>query len=75
MNSNDFAQADRRHSDRFPIVREVRYRVLNKRSSEEIGDGKNRQHIEFRCLVHHRTHVAARATHGISHQLAGPTEQ
>ena len=40
MNSNDNAQADRRHSDRFPIEREVRYRVLNKRSSEEIGDGK-----------------------------------
>ena len=40
MNSNDNAQADRRHSDRFPIEREVRYRVLNKRSSEEMGDGK-----------------------------------
>jgi hypothetical protein len=37
---NDNAQADRRHSDRFPIEREVRYRVLNKRSSEEVGDGK-----------------------------------
>lgn len=40
MNLNDKAQADRRHSDRFPIEREVRYRVLNKRSSEEAGDGK-----------------------------------
>lgn len=40
MNSNDNAQANRRHSDRFPIEREVRYRVLNKRSSEETGDGK-----------------------------------
>ena len=40
MNSNDSAQADRRHSDRFPIEREVRYRVLNKRSGEEAGDGK-----------------------------------
>jgi c-di-GMP-binding flagellar brake protein YcgR len=40
VNSNDSAQADRRHSDRFPIEREVRYRVLNKRSSEETGDGK-----------------------------------
>ena len=39
MNLND-EQADRRHSDRFPIEREVRYRVLNKRSSEETGDGK-----------------------------------
>ncbi len=38
--SNDNAQADRRQSDRFPIEREVRYRVLNKRSSEEVGDGK-----------------------------------
>jgi hypothetical protein len=33
-------QADRRHSDRFPIEREVRYRILSKRSAEEIGDGK-----------------------------------
>jgi hypothetical protein len=40
VNQNDNAQADRRHSDRFPIEREVRYRVLNKRSSEETGDGK-----------------------------------
>jgi hypothetical protein len=31
---------DRRHSDRFPIEREVRYRVLSKRSGEETGDGK-----------------------------------
>ena len=31
---------DRRASDRFPIEREVRYRILNKRTSEEIGDGK-----------------------------------
>jgi c-di-GMP-binding flagellar brake protein YcgR len=33
-------QADRRHSDRFPIEREVRYRVLNKQSGDETGDGK-----------------------------------
>jgi hypothetical protein len=33
-------QADRRHSDRFPIEREVKYRVLNKRGGEEAGDGK-----------------------------------
>ena len=33
-------QADRRQSDRFPIEREVRYRVLNKRSGEESGEGK-----------------------------------
>lgn len=33
-------RADRRHADRFPIEREVRYRVLNKRSGEESGDGK-----------------------------------
>lgn len=31
---------DRRHSDRFPIEREVRYRVLNKRGGDEAGDGK-----------------------------------
>ena len=34
------SQAERRHSDRFPIEREVRYRVLNKRSGEETGDGR-----------------------------------
>ena len=31
---------DRRHSDRFPIEREVHYRVLSKRSAEESGEGK-----------------------------------
>jgi hypothetical protein len=40
VNLNDNAQTDRRHSDRFPIEREVRYKVLNKRSNEETGDGK-----------------------------------
>jgi hypothetical protein len=34
------SQADRRHSDRFPIEREVRYRVLNKRGGDEAGDGR-----------------------------------
>jgi hypothetical protein len=33
-------QNDRRHSDRFSIEREVRYKVINKRSGEETGDGK-----------------------------------
>ena len=33
-------QADRRHSDRFPIEREVRYRVLSKRGGEESGVGR-----------------------------------
>ena len=32
---NEKAQADRRHSDRFPIVREMRYRILNKRNVTE----------------------------------------
>jgi hypothetical protein len=40
LNFEQNLQADRRHSDRFPIEREVRYRVLNKRSGEEAGDGK-----------------------------------
>ena len=40
MNTQQANRADRRHSDRFPIEREVRYRILNKRSSEEQGDGK-----------------------------------
>jgi PilZ domain len=33
-------QSDRRHSDRFPIEREVRFKVLNKRGGEETGEGK-----------------------------------
>jgi hypothetical protein len=40
LNQDHTLQADRRQSDRFPITREVRYRVLNKRSGEEIGDGR-----------------------------------
>ncbi len=32
-------QGDRRISDRFPIEREVRYRILNKRSGDEAGGG------------------------------------
>lgn len=31
---------ERRAADRFPIEREVRYRILNKRSSSEEGTGK-----------------------------------
>jgi hypothetical protein len=33
-------QTDRRHADRFPIERDIRYKVLNKRGSEEAGTGK-----------------------------------
>lgn len=33
-------RTDRRHSDRFPIEREVRYRVLSKRAGDEAGEGK-----------------------------------
>jgi hypothetical protein len=39
LSSEQTGQADRRHSDRFPIEREVRFRILSKRS-EENGDGK-----------------------------------
>lgn len=31
---------DRRGSDRFPIEREVRYKVLSKRSADEAGSGR-----------------------------------
>jgi hypothetical protein len=34
------AVADRRASDRFPIERDVRYKILNKRGAEEAGAGK-----------------------------------
>ena len=40
MNPGKSGQLDRRNSDRFPIEREVKYRVLSKRSGEESGDGK-----------------------------------
>jgi hypothetical protein len=40
VNTLDKLQSDRRNSDRFPIEREVRYRVLNKRGGEEAGVGK-----------------------------------
>ena len=40
MNTDGNTHSDRRQSDRFPIEREVRYKILNKRSGEETGDGK-----------------------------------
>lgn len=40
MSSEQNGHADRRHSDRFPIEREVRYKILSKRSAEETGDGR-----------------------------------
>jgi hypothetical protein len=40
VKQEEINHADRRHSDRFPIEREVRYRVLNKRGGDEAGDGK-----------------------------------
>jgi hypothetical protein len=39
VNPNQKKFADRRHSDRFPIEREVHYRVLNHRDGDETGDG------------------------------------
>ena len=40
MHMNQKPRAERRHSDRFPIEREVRYQIINKRGSEEAGEGK-----------------------------------
>jgi hypothetical protein len=31
---------DRRASDRFPLEREVRYRILNRKTGDEVGAGK-----------------------------------
>lgn len=39
MNTDTHRQ-DRRCADRFPIEREVRYRVLSKRNAEEAGIGQ-----------------------------------
>lgn len=36
----DKNKSDRRTSDRFPIEREVRYKVLNKKNSDEMGVGQ-----------------------------------
>lgn len=38
--SVDTGKDDRRASDRFPIERDVRYKVLSKRSGDEAGSGK-----------------------------------
>jgi hypothetical protein len=40
VNLTERQHIDRRQSDRFPIEREVRYRVLSKRGGEEAGEGK-----------------------------------
>ena len=40
MNAMDTNQNDRRQSDRFPIEREVRYSVMNRRSGEDPGEGR-----------------------------------
>lgn len=40
MSANEKLPSDRRNSDRFPIERDVRFRVLNKRGGEETGEGK-----------------------------------
>jgi PilZ domain len=38
LNTRD--KNDRRASDRFPLERDVRYRILNRKSGEEVGAGK-----------------------------------
>ena len=40
MSLTDKMQSDRRHSDRFPFERDVRFRVLNKRGGDEAGEGR-----------------------------------
>ena len=36
----DKTDNERRAADRFPIERDVRYKVLNKKSDDEVGSGK-----------------------------------
>ena len=36
----DKERSERRGSDRFPIEREVRYRILTRKNTEEVGTGK-----------------------------------
>src|SRR5437762_13001255 len=40
VSSTQTGHSDRRQSDRFTIERDVRFRVLSKRTGEETGDGK-----------------------------------
>jgi hypothetical protein len=40
MSPRTGGEADRRGADRFPIERDVRYRILSKRSGNEEGTGK-----------------------------------
>jgi hypothetical protein len=37
---SDREKTDRRAADRFPIEREVRYKVLNRKNADEVGFGK-----------------------------------
>jgi hypothetical protein len=48
--------SDRRHSDRFPIERDVRYRALSKRANEESGEGKT-VNISSSGVLFHSGHV------------------
>ena len=36
----DKSKDDRRGADRFPIEREVRFKVLNRKNAEEVGSGR-----------------------------------
>jgi hypothetical protein len=38
--NNTKDKTDRRASDRFPIERDVRYRILNRKAGDEVGAGK-----------------------------------
>lgn len=38
--NQDKGKSDRRGADRFPIAREVRYKVLNKKNADEAGNGR-----------------------------------
>ena len=40
LSSEESVKSDRRQSDRFPIERELKYRILGKRPNEDAGDGK-----------------------------------
>ena len=40
LRTESASSSDRRSADRFPIEREVRYRILNKRTTNEEGTGR-----------------------------------
>jgi hypothetical protein len=66
---------DRRAADRFPIEREVRYKVLNRKNADEVGLGKTVNMSSGGVLFTTDQYFAAGTAVGTFHQLARAVEQ